>query len=86
MLVDDEPFNLYAIMLVLKASASSLGYSSSFIDDIVDQELSGTEAVRQVVENQKEYKLIITDLSMPIMDGYQTAIKIRQYFAENALN
>ena len=86
MLVDDEPFNLCAIMVVLKASASSLGYPSSFIDDIVDQELSGTEAVRQVVENQKEYKLIITDLSMPIMDGYQTAIKIRQYFAENALN
>ena len=43
--------------------------------------MSGQEALRQVIENGKEYKLIITDLSMPMMDGYQTAQKIRQYIA-----
>ena len=44
--------------------------------------MSGEEALRQVMEDGKEYKLIITDLSMPIMDGYKTAIKIRKYMAD----
>ena len=77
LIVDDEPFNLTAIMVVLKATARQLGFHSNFIDSIVDQELSGTQAVAQVIENKKEYRLIITDLSMPVMDGYETAIKIR---------
>ena len=47
--------------------------------------MSGEEALRQVVENGKEYQLIITDLSMPIMDGYKLAKKIRQYIATKLL-
>ena len=50
------------------------------IDNIVDQELSGQEAYRQV-KGGKEYKVIITDLSMPGMDGYELALKIRRYIA-----
>ena len=80
LIVDDELFNLQAMMIVLKAAAAKLGYSPEYIDQIVDQELSGKEALRQVQNNK--YKLIITDLSMPGMDGYTTTKKIRQYFAE----
>ena len=85
LIVDDEPFNLQAMMVVLKVSASQLGFPPTLIDDIVDQELSGLGAVEQVVNNNKLYKLIITDLSMPVMDGYQATVKIRQYMANNLL-
>ena len=61
LIVDDELFNLQAMMIVLKAAAAKLGYSPEYIDKIVDQELSGKEALRQVQNNK--YKLIITDLS-----------------------
>lgn len=46
LIIDDELFNLQAMMIVLKASASLLGYPPELIDSIVDQELSGTEALR----------------------------------------
>ena len=45
---------------------------------MVDQELSGFGAVKQV-KSGKQYKLIITDLSMPMIDGYQLAEQIRDY-------
>ena len=72
-------------MIVLKASAAELNLPPTLIDSIVDQEHSGKGAVWQVEGNQKNYKLIITDLSMPMMDGYETAIKIRQYIASQGL-
>ena len=70
LIVDDELFNLQAMMVVFKISAQQLGCQSTLIDMIVDQELTGFGAVCKVVENKKKYKLIITDLSMPVMDGY----------------
>mgnify|MGYP002631587132 CR=1 FL=1 len=68
------------MMIILKAAAAKLGCGPEYINSIVDQELSGREALKQVQNNK--YKLIITDLSMPGMDGYETTKKIRQYFAE----
>ena len=86
LIVDDELFNLQAMMVVLKVSAQQLGYPPSLIERIVDQELTGQGAVHQVIGNKKQYKLIITDLSMPVMDGYQATKKIRQYMADNLLH
>ena len=31
------------------------------------------------------YSLIITDLSMPVLDGYQTATQIRDYYSDHNL-
>ena len=85
LIVDDEPFNLQAMMVILKASAAGLGYPPSYIESIVDQELSGGGAYRQVKQNKKRYKLILTDLSMPFMDGYETTKKIRTYLTRKGL-
>ena len=71
LIIDDELFNLQAMMIILKASALQLGYPARYIEEAVDQELSGEAAVRQV-KSGKQYSLIFTDLSMPILDGYQT--------------
>lgn len=71
-------------MIILKAAAVQLKYPAELIDDIVDKEMSGEEGLKQI-ENGKTYKLIITDLSMPIMDGYQMTDKIRQYIASQLL-
>ena len=68
------------MMIILKASAAELGLPPTLIESITDKELSGDAALTQVMQN-KEYKLIITDLSMPMMDGYETTKKIRQYIA-----
>ena len=68
------------MMIILKAAAAELGLPSTLIESITDKELSGDAALTQVMQN-KEYKLIITDLSMPMMDGYETTKKIRQYIA-----
>lgn len=71
LIIDDELFNLQAMMIILKASALQLGYPARYIEEAVDQELSGEAAVKQV-KSGKQYSLIFTDLSMPILDGYQT--------------
>ena len=68
------------MIIILKAAAAELGLPSTLIESITDKELSGDAALTQVMQN-KEYKLIITDLSMPMMDGYETTKKIRQYIA-----
>ena len=64
-------------MIILRVAAKQLGKSPDLIDEIVDQEMSGLGAVNQV-RNGNQYSLIITDLSMPIIDGYQVAQQIRQ--------
>ena len=63
-------------MIILRVAATQLGKSPELINSIVDQEMSGLGAVNQV-RNGNQYRLIITDLSMPIMDGYQVAQQIR---------
>ena len=59
-------------MIILRGAATQLGKCPDMIDLLVDQEMSGLGAVSQV-QNGKQYSLIITDLSMPILDGYQVA-------------
>ena len=59
-------------MIILRASAIQLGSSSDYINEIVDQELSGQGALKQIMSG-KQYSLIFTDLSMPIQNGYQLA-------------
>ena len=65
LVVDDEEFCLSTIKLLLKLA-------SVCIDTQVDFCLNGQEAlekVQQASELGLGYKLILTDFSMPIMDG-----------------
>ena len=65
LLVDDTPANLVALQAVLAAS---------------DHELvsvgSGPEALAQL--EMREFAVVLLDLQMPVMDGVETALKIRQ--------
>lgn len=80
LIVDDEPYNILGMQLTL----SRLGIPG--IIDIVDRAYNGLEAVLKVKEGYSTgshiYGLILTDISMPIMDGYEEASEIRSFYRE----
>ena len=55
--------------------------------DIVDRAYNGLEAFKKVKKSFDKgyhtYGLIITDISMPIMDGYESSQKIREFYRTN---
>jgi len=65
LIVDDDPRNLLALDNVLQGLGA----------DIV-QAHSGTEALRQLLQGQ--FAVILLDVHMPGMDGFETAALIRQ--------
>jgi two-component system sensor histidine kinase/response regulator len=65
LLVDDNPTK----RLALKAALEPLGYS-------IAEAGSGREALRCVMAN--DFAVILLDVCMPIMDGFETAALIRQ--------
>ncbi|CAD8053326.1 unnamed protein product [Paramecium primaurelia] len=70
LLVDDEPANLFPLKIMIKM----LGFES-------DIAINGQQAIQQVESrlNQKcQYHLILMDINMPQMDGFQTTRLIKQ--------
>ncbi|MBF0454666.1 MAG: response regulator [Magnetococcales bacterium] len=67
LVVDDQTTNL----LLTKALLEKIG----FTEDAIDLADSGKKALSLVIDNP--YQLILLDLRMPNMDGYQTARAIR---------
>ena len=65
LLVDDRPDKLMALEIVLAGLGQNLILAHS-----------GTEALRHLL--QHEFALIVLDVSMPGMDGFETASLIRQ--------
>jgi signal transduction histidine kinase len=65
LLVDDRPDKLMALQIVLAGSGQELVLAHS-----------GREALRHLL--QEEFALIVLDVSMPGMDGFETASLIRQ--------
>src|SRR5258706_10147349 len=65
LVVDDEPYGLHAIAELLAGP-----------DRNVDAAASGPEALRRVLKT--DYALILLDVRMPDMDGFETATLIRQ--------
>ena len=75
MIVDDEYFNVQA----LRGLTQVLGMARQ---DLIDVCYNGEQAVqlieRAIQENDVDrYSLILTDMSMPFMDGYEATKKIR---------
>ena len=64
LIVDDKPENIFSLEKTLK----SKGFRT-------DSALSGEEALKKCLKN--EYALIILDVQMPEMDGYETIKNIR---------
>ena len=74
MVVDDEAFNIEVIKQMMRA----LGLSTL---NFVDSCFNGEDAVELIQKAMDEgepnrYSLVITDISMPHMDGYEAAKRI----------
>lgn len=65
LIVDDDEINIFA----LKAVLLSRGYMVSSV-------LGGFEAI-DVLKNSNDIDLVLMDIMMPVIDGYQTIFKIR---------
>ena len=77
-MVDDEEFCLAS----QKAILFSLGFDTHYQ---VDYCITGQEALDQVIRATVygfAYKLILTDISMPEMDGITATEQIRKYFRQ----
>ena len=66
LIVDDKTENLFSLKTLLQLNAFE-----------VDTALSGEEALKKILKN--EYELIILDVQMPGMDGYEVAEAISGY-------
>ena len=71
LVVDDEPYNVLSIQLIM----SRLGIKD--IGRLVDRAYNGKEALKKVKDSllncKHVYGLILTDISMPIMDGFESS-------------
>ena len=77
MVVDDEEFCISAMKILLH----SFGITKHQIDFCIN----GKEAVnifKKHTQKDMEYKIILTDFSMPIMDGIEATRLIRAYMNE----
>ncbi len=74
LIVDDKPENLYALEHLI--SDLKMGC------EIVKAQ-SGQHAIQQIA--QHEFALVLLDIMMPGMDGYETAKRIRETYAKDVL-
>jgi len=66
LIVDDNPFNL----LVAKHLVEGLGY---FADTV----LNGKLAINEIKKGNKLYNVILMDLQMPLMDGFEASRELK---------
>ena len=81
LVIDDEPFNVIGMQM----SLSHLGISGLL--ELVDRAYNGLEGLKKVKNSlyrgSHVYGLVITDISMPIIDGYEVSQEIRSFYEEN---
>jgi CheY-like chemotaxis protein len=70
LIVDDNPVNRRIVTLLLKGRLRD-----------VDMAFNGSQALSKFM--QKPYDIILMDIHMPEMDGYESAASIRLYEAEH---
>ena len=88
MVVDDEPFNLNAMKILLNLSSQKLGFDVRIINQLTDFMCGGVEALEkqiEAIENGNIYALILTDISMPCLDGFEMSEQIRRFCYERQI-
>jgi len=81
LVVDDNPFNLMVIKSLI----------SSKLEVKCDQSLHGKQGLDKVLfaENRDccgQYKLVLLDLDMPVMNGYETAEALKHLMKEDKIS
>ena len=73
LIIDDEVFNL----LIVETFCKSLGV-------VTERAFNGKEALDKVKEQGRDsrFRLILTDINMPIMDGYEMTVQLRNLMDE----
>jgi CheY-like chemotaxis protein len=86
LIIDDEPFNLKAMEVLLSLAAKEMRLNQTQFKGLIDFCSSGREALGLVKDfynkSKTIYGLIITDCSMPVMDGYETSQAIRKFYTQ----
>lgn len=72
LLVEDNEFNIKYTSFMLESAGC-----------LVILAKNGKEAIQNYLSNYKNIDLIILDIEMPIMDGYQTLKVLREEFQNN---
>ena len=78
--MDDEPYNILGLQLMINQ------VRIKGLPKLVDRAYNGLEAFNRVKDGFEKgthvYGLVLTDISMPIMDGFEEAEKIRNFYRE----
>ena len=76
--------------MIIKLCFKQIGLKEETVLNIIDQACNGKEALDIVkdmhFQNNVNYGLIFMDCSMPIMDGYDSTIAIRQFYNKKNIN
>lgn len=81
LIVDDEPFNLMSLKFLLTKTLNKAADAGSHIDFALNG-LEAVQAIEQHLASDEEYGLVFMDCSMPIMDGYQATMNIRELITD----
>jgi len=73
--VDDEEFCISAMRAILKDQ----GIDTDFQVDFCIHGKEALETVKKIYGANMRYSLILTDFSMPVMDGIEAVSKIRKF-------
>jgi len=77
MVVDDEEFCISAMKILLQ----SFGINNQQIDFCINGQES-VDILKKQMQKGMQYKCILTDFSMPIMDGIQATKHMRSYMTD----
>jgi len=78
LIIDDNPFNL----LVAKHLVEGLGFT---VETALNGKLGVEFAEAAYVTHKKPFKLVLMDLQMPVMDGYEATKVLRKMIADKEI-
>ena len=83
LVIDDEPFNIVSLLVLINS------FKIKGLTRLIDRAYNGQEGFNKaksaLVNRNHIYGLIITDISMPVMDGYEVSKEIRHLYESNGI-